>query len=160
MPKAETADTVQQHTEAKLQFYARYLEQYLRVLLLTPYIEKINIYDLYCGAGKYSDGNTGSAIRAVDAVRGAQGVNNRGKTVNLHLNDLNESKVAELKKLLSNDDPPKSNLRTTFSSQEALVFLQELLRGFQRQDRKTRNLILLDPYGYKGISKASLEADG
>lgn len=47
MPKKETADSVQAHTEAKLQFYTKYLERYLQILLVAQGIDKINIYDLY-----------------------------------------------------------------------------------------------------------------
>ncbi|MGH1450924.1 MAG: three-Cys-motif partner protein TcmP [Pseudomonadaceae bacterium] len=158
MPKAETADTVQKHTEAKLKFYTLYLERYLRVLLQTKYVEKINIYDLYCGAGKYSDGNTGSALRAIEAVKNAQNSNRQGKIVNLHLNDLNTAKIVELQKILPGLLQSETNLRATFSSQEAFAFLGELLRGFQWQNKNTRNLILIDPYGYKDISKESLKA--
>ncbi|MCK5792698.1 MAG: hypothetical protein KAH34_17725, partial [Ketobacter sp.] len=78
MPKKETADSVQAHTEAKLQFYTKYLERYIQILLVARGINKINIYDLYCGAGQYSDGNTGSAVRAVDAIDRAQVQNTTG----------------------------------------------------------------------------------
>lgn len=158
MPRMETADSVQQHTEAKLNFYIRYMERYLRILLLSDHVVKINIYDLYCGAGKYSDGNTGSAIRAVEAVEAAQSLNTKGQVVNLHLNDLDERKVSKLRQLLSGGVRKEQYLNITFSSKEAFVFLEEIVDGLKRQNRKTRNLILIDPYGYKDISKESLEA--
>jgi len=158
MPKKETADSVQSHTEAKLQFYTKYLERYLQILLIAQGINKINIYDLYCGAGQYADGNTGSAIRAVDAVWRAQIKNTASKAVNLHLNDLNEEKVKNLRTLLANKESPEKRFSIYYSTMEAFEFLKKIIPKLPKQDRQTRNLLFIDPYGYKDIDRQSLEA--
>lgn len=157
MPKKETADSVQAHTEAKLQFYTKYLERYLQILLIAQGIDKINIYDLYCGAGQYSDGNTGSALRAVDAVLKAQVKNTLSKAINLHLNDLNQEKVANLRGLLANKQSDEKKFAISFSTMEAFEFLKKLEPELPKQDRHTRNLLFIDPYGYKDINRQSLE---
>lgn len=158
MPKKETADSVQAHTEAKLQFYTKYLERYLQILLIAQGIDKINIYDLYCGAGQYSDGNTGSALRAVDAVWKAQVKNTQSKAINLHLNDLNQEKVTNLRGLLADKQSDEKKFAISFSTLEAFEFLKKLEPELPKQDRHTRNLLFIDPYGYKDINRQSLEA--
>lgn len=157
MPKKETADSVQAHTEAKLQFYTKYLERYLQILLVAQGINRINIYDLYCGAGEYSDGKTGSALRAVDAIWSAQAKNSAGKPINLHLNDLNEKNINKLKGLLGNKTSREKKFSITFSSMEAFDFLGKIAPNLPKQDRQTRNLLFIDPYGYKDINSKSLE---
>src|SRR5690606_10279492 len=103
MPKRETKNSIKKHTEAKLQFYIEYLNRYINILLASSWIERVNIYDLYCGAGLYEDGKTGSAIRAVDsiilAIRSRKGRST--VTTNLHLNDLSKNKIGKIREILS-----------------------------------------------------------
>jgi len=91
MAKNETVNSVLPHTEAKLKFYTFYLARYLEILVRAPGINKVNIYDMLCGEGIYSDGKTGSAVRAVEAIWEAQKSNKKNKLDNLHLNDLNQN---------------------------------------------------------------------
>lgn len=157
MPKKDTANTVKPHTEAKLQFYTRYLERYLEILLRAGPVEKINIYDMFCGEGIYSDGNTGSAVRAVDAIWKAESSNNRCKPINLHLNDLDEEKIDKLKVCLENRKSEDKRFRISYTSREAFDLLDDLAKGFEGQDRNVRNLVFIDPYGYKAIQRSILE---
>lgn len=39
------------HSEAKIEFFKKYLERYLRILYLAPTIAEINIFDVFCGTG-------------------------------------------------------------------------------------------------------------
>ena len=158
MPRYDTASTVKPHTEAKLQFYTRYLERYLEILLRAKPVEKINIYDMFCGEGIYSDGNTGSAVRAVDAIWKAEISNQLSKPINLHLNDLDEGKVAKLKSILKKRQSNDKNFEITYSSYEAFYLLDGLVNLFEKQDKTVRNLIFIDPYGYKSINRDVLEA--
>ena len=157
MPVRETADTVKPHSNAKLQFYIRYLERYLQILLRSRFIEKVNIYDMFCGAGIYSDGNTGSAVRAVDSIWRALSSSKSSTTVNLHLNDLDKAKLEKLKEELASRSSLNSRFSISFSDYEASSLLSRLPSGFSGQARTTRNLVFIDPYGYKAINKSTLE---
>jgi len=157
MAKKETVDSVLPHTEAKLKFYTYYLARYLEILIRAPSIKKINIYDMLCGKGIYSDGKTGSAIRAVDAIWQAQRSNNKNKEINLHLNDLDDKKIEKLKKLLGNRSSKEKQFAISYSNKEAFELLDDLCIRFERQTIAVRNLIFIDPYGYKFIRKESLE---
>ncbi|WP_461517994.1 three-Cys-motif partner protein TcmP [Porticoccus sp.] len=157
MPTKDTASKVKPHTEVKLQFYTSYLARYLEILLRVSFVEKINIYDMYCGEGVYSDGNTGSAVRAVDAVWKAESSNISNKPIFLHLNDLNQRKVAKLKSVLANRSSLEKSFCISYSAYEAFELLDKLSIRFKQQNRNVRNLVFIDPYGYKSIKRDVLE---
>ena len=119
MAKKDTVNSVLPHTEAKLQFYTYYLARYLEILIRASNIDKINIYDMLCGEGIYSDGKTGSAVRAVNAVWEAQASNKTNKTVNLHLNDLDNQKILKLKGILQKRNSEEKNFSISYSTEEA-----------------------------------------
>lgn len=158
MPKPSTANSVQQHTEAKLEFYTRYLKRYLAILLRAKGVGRVNLYDLFCGEGQYSDGNTGSAVRAVDAIWEALAGSTNRKQINLHLNDLDAIKVNKLEKLLATRQSEDKCFSISYSSLEAAQLLQKLIPRFAQQPRTTRNLVFIDPYGYKEIDSSQLKA--
>jgi len=159
MPKKETANSVKPHTEEKLRFYIGYLERYLPILLRTSAVSKINIYDMYCGAGLYGDGKKGSALLAVDAVWRAISSSFKfgTKPINLLLNDIDDVKVEKLSSMLSDRGSLKHEFEITCRSYEAMELLDKLPKLFEIQDEKVRNLIFIDPYGYKTIQKKSLQ---
>ncbi|MBA4719366.1 MAG: hypothetical protein HRO68_09840, partial [Nitrosopumilus sp.] len=91
MRKKETKNTVKPHTEAKLKFYIHYLERYLPILFKTLYVNKINIYDMFCGQAVYEDGKTSGAVRAFNKIKEVQQNNPDSTTeITLTLNDLDK----------------------------------------------------------------------
>lgn len=157
MPKKDTANSVKPHTEAKLQLYIKYLDIYLAVLTRAKGVTKINIYDMFCGEGLYDDGKTGSAIRAVEAIWSAVRTSNKEVAVNLLLNDLNKDKIQKLESILSARKSEEHGIDIKFSSYEAGELLNRLSERFQSQEKNIRNLVFIDPYGYKQISYSVLE---
>ena len=67
--KPDVKNTMQLHSQAKVKFYEEYLTRYLRILYKSSYIKRINIYDIFCGAGVYDDGKEGSPIVAYKAIK-------------------------------------------------------------------------------------------
>ena len=112
---------------------------------------------MLCGKGIYSDGKTGSAVRAVDAIWEAQASNKDSKEVNLHLNDLDDKKIDKLKGILKKRNSEEKNFAISYSTKEAFELLDDLCARFIKQSTAVRNLIFIDPYGYKCIKKESLE---
>ncbi len=69
MPKAKHHDKpFDPGTVVKLTLFERYLESFLPVFIHHPGIQKINIFDFFCGPGADIKGRRGSPIRAVDAI--------------------------------------------------------------------------------------------
>jgi three-Cys-motif partner protein len=62
-------NTLQIHSQEKVKFYKTYLNRYLRIMCLSKHIDRINIYDVFCGMGIYEDGGKGSPIAAFDEIK-------------------------------------------------------------------------------------------
>lgn len=150
--KKETKNTVKPHTEAKLKFYIHYLERYLPILVKTPYVNKINIYDMFCGQAIYDDGNESGAVRAFNKIKEVQENNlNNGTEITLLLNDLDKKRIKTIKNWLDEQD---SNFKTFIHNEDATDLIPKLIEGINnKQTNKTRNLVFIDPYGYKEIDK-------
>lgn len=151
MSKKETKNIIKPHTEAKLKFYIHYLERYLPILFKTPYVNKINIYDMFCGQAVYDDGNTSGAVRAFNKIKEVQQNNPDSTTeITLTLNDLDKSRIANIKDWL---DKQNETFKTHIHNEDATVLIPKLIDGINQQDSKVRNLAFIDPYGYKEIDK-------
>ncbi len=145
------------HSKAKLDFYQSYLERYLPILRLAEFTTAINIFDVFCGTGIYQDGTKGSPIRAFEAIRGSsEHHENRSLTpVSLIVNDIEEKKINGVRTYL---DARNNGVCTLdYKNLDANDFLGEISRIISKQSTKERNLILIDPYGYKGIKKEYIE---
>ena len=66
--KKSAKDIMLAHSKAKVDFYQAYLTRYLSVMSVTPYLNTINIFDVFCGRGEYADGGLGSPIRAIQTI--------------------------------------------------------------------------------------------
>ncbi|MDF1588978.1 MAG: three-Cys-motif partner protein TcmP [Gammaproteobacteria bacterium] len=156
MSRKETKNTVKPHTEAKLKFYIHYLERYLPILFTTQYVEKINIYDMFCGQAFYDDGKESGAVRAFKQIQRVQKFYPESKTeITLTLNDLSKKRIKITKEWLESQ---KQTFLTRTHNEDATDLIKKLIDGINnKQDSKTRNLVFIDPYGYKQIDKLLIE---
>lgn len=154
MPVKDTAATIKPHTEAKLQFYTKYLQRYLEILLRVSHIEKINIYDMFCGEGIYSDGNTGSAIRAVDAIWQSQSSNIQNSAINLHLNDLNKKKTDKLRLCLGSRQSIEKNSAYPIQTSKPLNLLRNLAPAFKSRVAMLEILFSSIPMGIRTFTSS------
>jgi three-Cys-motif partner protein len=98
--KKNVKDTLQAHSQAKVEFYSTYLNYYLRILCLSQYIKQINIYDIFCGVGIYKDGGKGSPIAAFDTIKNLfadEKINKNNTQITLIFNDKNRQKIDAVK---------------------------------------------------------------
>lgn len=156
MGKKETRNTVKPHTEAKLKFYIYYLERYLPVLFKSQFVEKINIYDMFCGQALYDDGKEGGAVRAFNKLKEVQENNPNSNTeITLTLNDLSKKRIKKINDWL---ELQTETFTTIPYNEDATVLIRKLIDGINnKQNKKTRNLVFIDPYGYKEIDKNLIE---
>lgn len=151
MSKKTTKNTVLPHTEAKLKFYIHYLERYLPILVKTPFVNKINIYDMFCGQVIYDDGKESGAVRAFNKIKEVQENNPDSDTeITLLLNDLDTTRIKDIRSWLNKQT---SNFKTVTHNEDATDLIPKLIEGINEQDNKVRNLVFIDPYGYKEIDK-------
>jgi three-Cys-motif partner protein len=145
------------HSQAKLDYYQSYLKRYLPILRLAGFTEKIYIFDVFCGTGIYEDGTKGSPILAFEAIKNSY-YNLSGKSLTpvcLCANDLDSDKINGVKKYLS-DKNKKKYCDLGFYNKDASEFLDQIVKFVDTQNSASRNLVLIDPYGYKNIKKADL----
>ncbi len=154
MSKQNVKNVVLPHSEAKLELYHGYLEKYIQVLVASQVWSQINLYDVFCGSGIYDDGKAGSPILAFEAIKMNREwcAKNRvhSTPISLNINDLDQNKVKAVEKFLASQ-PKQTNTELKFSRLPAQDFLSQIQSEVNAGKQKTRNLIFIDPYGYKEI---------
>ncbi|MCK4661263.1 MAG: three-Cys-motif partner protein TcmP [Bacteroidales bacterium] len=147
------------HSQAKLDFYKDYLKRYIPILRLANFTTSINIFDVFCGTGIYENGKKGSPIIAFDAIKESNKnifkLNKPLTPINLFINDLESGKIEQIKQYLENQS--EKICKFEFHNKDAIVFLTDIEKIINNQTSKDRNLILIDPYGYKNIRKEYIE---
>jgi len=147
------------HSQAKLDFYKDYLKRYIPILRLAKFTTSINIFDVFCGTGIYENGAKGSPILAFEAIKESSDnisdFNTQLTPINLFINDLETNKIEQVKEYLQ--DKNKNVCKLEFQNKDAVEFLSDINQKIKTQTSKDRNLILIDPYGYKNIKKEYIE---
>lgn len=155
--KTDAKKTMLPHSKAKLDYYQSYLKRYLPVLRLASFTKSVNVFDVFCGTGIYGDGTKGSPILAFETIQECEN-NLRGKQltpVNLIINDIEVDKIQGIKDYL--DPINKNTCRIYYNNLDANDFLNEIEKIINIQKSNHRNLILIDPYGYKKIKKEDIK---
>ncbi|MFA5649333.1 MAG: three-Cys-motif partner protein TcmP [Bacteroidales bacterium] len=145
------------HSVAKLEYYQSYLKRYLPVLRLAEFTDCINIFDVFCGTGIYKDGTKGSPILAYEAIKESYYTHQTKKLtpVGLYVNDLVKEKIDGVENFLQSVSADKyCNLG--FYNKNAETFLSQITTFVNKESTKVRNLVLIDPYGYKGICRKQI----
>ena len=143
------------HSEAKVEFFRKYLERYLRILYLAQGIDEINIFDVFCGTGIYDNDKKGSPIVAFDAIKNLRAEQGFDKKINLIVNDGQKTKVSTVQNYIDNNNLNFCNV--SYRNQPADLMFEEVINLIGKQSRNSRNLVFIDPYGYKEIEKAILQ---
>jgi len=155
--KNNVKNTLQIHSQAKLEFYAKYLTRYLRILCFSKHIKRINIYDVFCGAGIYDDGGKGSPIVAFDAIKeliSEEKFKKSNTQISLVVNDKEPQKIERVRKYIEHENQNFCNVRYYNCDIEEMFDVVQ--QAVSRTSKDTRNLIFIDPYGYKNIKKETL----
>ncbi|MDR1182711.1 MAG: three-Cys-motif partner protein TcmP [Bacteroidales bacterium] len=153
--KNNVKNTLQIHSQAKVEFYATYLNRYLRILCLAKPIKRINIYDVFCGMGIYEDGGKGSPIVAFDAIQSIFADEKLeiayDTQITLIVNDKEQQKIERVKNYIdTNSQKFCSVLYYSYDIEQMFSIVQQEV---SKTASDTRNLIFIDPYGYKSIKK-------
>lgn len=148
--------TLQVHSKAKVDFYKTYLERYVAILCQSRFIKHIRIYDVFCGMGIYEDGGKGSPIVAYDTIKGiydAHKVSNETDIL-LTINDISEKRITRVIDYIEENKHPYCAVRPYNLDIERL--LEMIVPEISTTPNDTRNLVFIDPYGYKNIKKELL----
>lgn len=154
--KNDVKNTLQIHSQAKVEFYEKYLMRYLRILCLSKHIKQVNIYDVFCGMGIYEDGGKGSPVVAFDTIKKLH-LENTLQTdtkIALIVNDKSHERVDCVKKYIEKNNSNYCSVHYYNHDIEAMFNLVQ--QSVSKTPSDTRNLIFIDPYGYKDIKKEIL----
>lgn len=154
--KTNVKETLQIHSQAKVEFYKTYLERYLAILCKSQYIKSINIYDVFCGKGIYDDGGKGSPIVAYDTIKKIyESFDFPSKTnITLIINDKSAERISIVNDYIAKNKHPYCNVNPYNLDIDDMF--DTILPVINNTPNDTRNLIFIDPYGYKNIKKELL----
>ncbi|MDR2205069.1 MAG: three-Cys-motif partner protein TcmP [Flavobacteriaceae bacterium] len=143
------------HTQAKLDLFKGYLEHYLRVLCRADFCPRINIFDIFCGAGIYDDGKKGSPLLAVDCIENVNSeIGNHSTKITLTVNDFDGKKLENVRQNISVQSI--NNFNVDYYNEDANNMLDIVAQKVNAYPRNNRNLVFIDPYGYSTISKEKI----
>jgi len=155
MTKKEDAKRIMlAHSKAKVDFFEAYLQRYLRVLYRTPYVTTINIYDIFCGTGIYENGKKGSPIVTFEAIKRYHEEKNTGMKIRLIFNDGEVSCVDSVRAYI--DAQNQGYCEVIYNTLDASLMFDKVVKEVTGTAPNTRNLIFIDPYGYKEINRDTL----
>jgi three-Cys-motif partner protein len=147
------------HSEAKLKLYNEYLKRYLRILSSSPYTKQINIYDIFCGTGIYDDGKHGSPILAFETIHKTieylSSKNIDVPKIRLIVNDGEQDNILKVKKHLEGENI-NDICELEFHGHNSEIIFNSVVHSLSVQQNGCRNLVFIDPYGYKDIHKSDL----
>jgi len=145
-----------EHSRAKVKFYIDFLARYLKMLLsMGETVDEVHIWDVFCGRGIYENGYKGSAIKALETIHRVQKETKSKVSVTLHLNDIKREHTNAIKEY-NKDKTWLCNIE--YSNEDASDWMKtkaELWKG--NKNYKIRNILFIDPYGYKQINRDILE---
>lgn len=162
--KQSSKNVLLEHSQAKVELYRKYLSIYLNILSRVPYVKKIFIYDLLCGEGQYADGNIGSPIAALEAIK-EHYFSNGKKCPNIEIwfNDYGKSEVEEGKSKierveeLSKKIYKPSNVNRHFTCMDFTTLIKRVSDRLKKHGENEKALLLIDPFGYKEITPEILK---
>ena len=158
MSRKAAQNTQLAHSLAKVQFYETFLNKYLRMLLSMSNIDEVSIYDVFCGRGVYENGTEGSSLRALSIVNSILAEKKSAPHVTLYLNDIKREHTESVRNCInSKNEITACSIR--FSNSDALELMQSLVHQWRfSHNYKKRNILFIDPYGYKAIDPKVLRS--
>jgi three-Cys-motif partner protein len=145
------------HSEAKVEMYSKYLEKYIKILARNPFIDTINIIDVFCGTGIYENGKKGSPIKAyeliLEDIKLLEKSGKKPKKVQLIINDVNKDNVDKVKSYIHATFPKHEQLVDMYGNRDAVKLFPQIIDWLKNQ-KKSKNLLFIDPYGYKEIQSS------
>lgn len=147
--KLDVKNTMQIHSKAKVDFYKTYLERYVAILCQSQYIRHIRIYDVFCGMGIYEDGGKGSPVVAYDTIKGIYETHHiaNNTDITLTINDISTERIAKVNEYIDSHKHSYCTVRPF--NLDISRLLDKIVPEIDTTSNDTRNLVFIDPYGYK-----------
>jgi three-Cys-motif partner protein len=139
-------------TNVKLELYREYLKKWFPVFIAAykPFVKIVNLFDLFCGTGKDSEGTYGSPLIALEVLNFyKEAVEKTSVKINLYFNDQNVNYLDELKSNVEEFEFNKNKINIHFLNEDFVDLFPKILL----KTKNAANLIFLDQFGIKYINK-------
>ncbi|WBL43017.1 three-Cys-motif partner protein TcmP [Algoriphagus halophytocola] len=158
----ESQSTMFEHSEVKVRLLNLYIQKYLNILSRAPGIEKVHLYDLFCGEGIYDNGGEGSPIIFLKAIKNLyfrnQAEGQKIIKIDCVFNDIQEWKTEKVKKAVADKKlhyPFLGDLRFRNVDYQKTV---PLLVDQVNRSKKSKAFVFIDPYGYKEVRASQIKS--
>jgi three-Cys-motif partner protein len=159
MVKKDIKTNLLENSQVKVRLLGEYLTRYLSVIANLGYNEKIGIYDLFCGNGRYDDGGEGSPLiiaKAIHELYKSSVIKGQFPQIDCYFNDLDKDKVANVKKEIQALDLNKNAFGNIhYSSNDYQKEVKKLVALLPTK-KNEKVFIFIDPYGYKHIRASEI----
>ncbi|MEI9954908.1 MAG: three-Cys-motif partner protein TcmP [Ferruginibacter sp.] len=161
MSKKDVKENLLEHSEIKVRLLGEYLKRYLGVIANLGYNEKIRIYDLFCGNGRYDDGGEGSPLiiaKAIHELFKSGVIRGQFPKIDCFFNDINKERVVNVEKEIVALALDKQAFgETTYSSNDYQEEIKKLIALLPRI-KNEKAFIFIDPYEYKHIKTNDIKS--
>lgn len=158
----DSQKALQEHSKAKVELYEKYLAVYLSLLTHVRYINRIYIFDLFCGEGAYEGGEQGSALSALRVIKDLYWTYRETcPNISVWFNDNGVSqiedgtpKINRVERLcrdkygVPDTEPFDSKVKVRFFDEDYIDICRVALKQLEAETN-AKGLFFLDPYGYK-----------
>ncbi len=158
----DSQSTMLEHSGIKVRLLNLYIKKYLNILSRAPGIEKVHLYDLFCGEGVYQNGGEGSPIIFLKAIKDVyfRNVAEGQKIIKVDcvFNDIERWKTdkvnsfVQLKKL-HNPDFGDLRFRNLDYTQAIPLVVDQVSKS-----KKSKAFVFIDPYGYKEVRASQIKS--
>lgn len=161
MAKKDSQLNLQAHSKAKVELLEAYLKRYLNIICNTPYVEKISVFDLFCGEGLYKNQGEGSPLVILNQIQRLHTINaaklSKIPPIDCFFNDKSNTKTNRLKEVINRKFPNYSkyvSLKFTNIDYEKIVVR---LTNYFSKLKNHKTFVFIDPYGYKNIKTSQIK---
>lgn len=139
-------------TNVKLELYKEYLKKWFPVFIASkkPFVNVVNLFDLFCGTGKDSVGTHGSPLIALEVLNLYKNfVQNTDVDINLYFNDQSNEYIEVLKANVAQFNFNRRKIKIHFSNEDFVDIFPTILP----LTKNAANLMFLDQFGIKYVDK-------
>ena len=163
MTKKDAKTNLLEHSDAKVKLLGKYLSIYLNVLSRST-IDKIYLFDLFCGEGRYSDNGNGSPIVILETIKNHYFFNKKTcPNIEILFNDVGQSeiepkklKIERVKDFADKIFRPE-NVKEHYTKIDYNELVKKVIDRTNRLKGNERALIFIDPWGYKEINPEDIK---
>lgn len=151
----DSQTTMLEHSEIKVRLLNTYIKKYLNILSRAQGIEKVHLYDLFCGEGIYDNGGEGSPIIFLKAIKDVYYRNlaegQKIIKVDCVFNDIEIWKTDKVRSIVESKklhypDFGELRFRNIDYTQSIPLVVDQISKS-----KKSKSFVFIDPYGYKEV---------